>query len=332
MREALLEVLAEPGTGSALDLVVTRAADEDESEILDGTLTSRQTGRTFAITNGIPRFVPAESEEGAFGSQWNRFRKLQLDSVSGTRLSRDRFLAETGWRLADLKDAWTLDMSCRAGRFAEVAASADARFVGLDIASAVEATRDTLRERFPHAELVQGDILNPPFRHGSFDYVYCLGGAEHTPDNAGAIRALVRMTKKGGRFAVSIDGRRPWTKLSTRHVLRPLTKRLPAAALLEGIEKVMPVAFPLTDKLFRLPLVGRVARFAIPIDNPTGIEALNEDEALRYELAILDTFDGLSPAHDEPMTPEEVERAIHDVGATTFQFRARSPVVVSGTR
>lgn len=332
MREDLLEVLAEPGTGSALDLVVTRRGGDGGAEILDGTLTSRQTGKTFAITNGIPRFVPAENYADSFGMQWNRFRKVQLDSVNGTAMSRDRFTSETGWAVSDLKDKWTLDMGCGAGRFAEVAASGDSRFVGLDISSAVEATRDTLRERFPRAEVVQGDILNPPFRHGSFDYVYCLGVLQHTPDNAGGVRSVVRMTKKGGRFAMTIYGRRPWTKLNTKYLIRPLTKRLPAQALLAGIEKVMPVAFPLTDKLFRLPIVGRVAQFTIPIYNYTSIGALNDDDKLRYDFAVLDTFDGLAPAHDHPMTAGEVERAIRDVGAASFDFQTRIPVVVSGTR
>lgn len=332
MREDLLEVLAEPGTGSALDLLVTRRGGDGGDEILDGSLTSRQTGKTFAITNGIPRFVPAENYADSFGMQWNRFRKVQLDSVNGTHMSRDRFTNETGWRLDDLKDKWTLDMGCGAGRFAEVAASGGSRFVGLDISSAVEATRDTLRERFPRAEVVQGDILNPPFRNGGFDYVYCLGVLQHTPDNAGGVRSVVRMTKKGGSFAMTIYGRKPWTKLNTKYLIRPFTKRLPAQALLKGIEKIMPLAFPLTDKLFKVPVVGRVAQFTIPIYNYTSIDALNGDEKLRYDFAVLDTFDGLAPAHDHPMTPGEVEQAIRDVGAASFQFRERIPVVVSGTR
>lgn len=329
MREDLLDVLAEPRTGSPLELAVTRS---ENGEITEGKLTSKQTGKTFPITNGIPRFVPPETYADSFGMQWNRFRKVQLDSVNGTKMSHDRFTSETGWTLPELKDKWVLDMGCGAGRFAEVAASSDAKFVGLDLSSAVEATRDTLRARFPRAEVVQGDILAPPFRHGSFDYVYCLGVLQHTPDNAGGVRSVVRLTKPGGRFAMTIYGRKPWTKLNTKYLIRPLTKRLPAPMLLKGIEAIMPVAFPLTNKLFRLPILGRLAQFTIPIYNYSDIGALNDDEKLRYDFAVLDTFDGLAPAHDHPMTPGEVEAAIRDVGAASFDFRTRIPVVVSGTK
>lgn len=329
MREELLDVLADPEDGASLDLSVVK---KDGNDILEGMLTSKASGRTFPIKNGIPRFVPPSGYADSFGMQWNRFREVQLDSVNGTDMSKERFLSETGWQLEDLRDKWVLDMGCGAGRFAEVAASSDAKFVGLDLSSAVEATRATLQRRFPRAEVVQGDILRPPFKHKIFDYVYCLGVLQHTPDNAGGCRSVVRLTKEGGKFAMTIYGRRKWTMLNTKYWIRPITKHIPGPTLLSAIERAMPVAFPVTDKLFRAPILGKVMQFAIPVYNYVDHPVLKRDDKLRYEFAVLDTFDGLAPAHDHPMTADEVEEAIRDVGAASWNFRWRTPVVVSGVR
>ncbi|MGI8733563.1 MAG: hypothetical protein ACR2LM_09725 [Pyrinomonadaceae bacterium] len=55
--------------------------------------------------------------------------------------------------------------------------------------------------------------------------------------------------------------------LYAKYLLRPLTKRLDKQRLLAGIKVAMPILFPLTSVLFRLPLAGRGFMFAIPIAN-----------------------------------------------------------------
>ena len=54
MREKLLEVLAEPGTGAALEL---RDAQGSGGRIESGSLVSSATGKRYPIVRGIPRFV-----------------------------------------------------------------------------------------------------------------------------------------------------------------------------------------------------------------------------------------------------------------------------------
>ena len=46
-------------------------------------------GERFPV-NGIPRFVPAENYADAFGFQWKNFARTQLDSHSGTPITRIR--------------------------------------------------------------------------------------------------------------------------------------------------------------------------------------------------------------------------------------------------
>lgn len=324
MRESLLSILAEPETGAELVLEEPRL---EGGRIIDGRLRSVETDRTYPIVRGIPRFVPSDNYSSSFGMQWNKFRRVQLDSDTAGTHSRQRFDNETGWTESDLGGKWCLDAGCGAGRFAEIAADRGANLVGLDLSSAIDATARTCT-RFPNVDLVQGSMLAPPFRAGSFDFAYSLGVIQHTPDPALAIRELVNCVRRGGRYALTIYARRPWTRLNAKYLIRPLTKRLPQNLLLRGIETVMPVMFPLTGRLFRIPVLGRVAQFAIPIANYVDRDEFTERQ--RYDEAVLDTFDMLAPAYDSPMTWQEVEAALRAAGASRWSFRSRVPIVCRG--
>ena len=326
MQESFLEMLAEPETGASFQLRVT-ASEGDR--IIAGNLISEVTDRTYPIVRGIPRFTDAHNYASSFGAQWNAFRSTQLDSTTGTAASFERFANETKWRSEDLSGRWVLDGGCGAGRFAEVAAQTGAKLVGLDFSSAVDAAAETLRN-YPDVQLVQGSLLAPPFKPGSFDYAYCIGVVQHTPDPEKVVEQVIRCVKDGGEFAFTIYARRPWTKLNAKYLVRPVTKRIPQPILKKGIEWAMPVLFPVTDRLFRLPMLGKVARFTIPVANYVEREDLTREE--RYEEAVLDTHDMLSPAFDSPMTWQEVERVLDRVSARDWSFNTKVPINLVGTR
>jgi SAM-dependent methyltransferase len=199
----------------------------------------------------------------------------------------------------------------------------------MDLSSAVDAAARTLAP-YPDAAVVQASLFEPPFAPGTFDFVYCIGVIQHTPSPARAVEAVVRQARAGGRFAMTIYGRKPWTKLAGKYLLRPVTRRLPRAWLLRGIEWTMPVLFPVTDRLFRVPAVGRVARFALPVANAVERGDLPRD--VRYTETVLDTFDALSPRYDSPMTWREVEHALRRAEARSWDFRTRVPVTCVGVR
>jgi SAM-dependent methyltransferase len=326
MRRTLLEVLAEPVSGAELGLEVTRGSDDC---VVEGALVSMVTGKRYPIVDGIPRFVDPENYATSFGRQWQAFREVQIDSENGTSYSRRRFDAEVGWTADDLRGRWVLDAGCGAGRFAEVSASRGPNLVALDLSSAVEAAARTLAP-FPNVDVVQGSILDPPFRRGAFDYCYCIGVLQHTPDPPRAVRALVDVLRPGGNFAFTMYARRWYTKLAAKYRLRPLTKRMKETTLLKAIERSMPVLFPLTDALFRVPLVGKVARFSFPVANYPEMTELTREQ--RFRMAILDTFDMLAPRYDSPMTWQEMEETLREAGASRWAFRSQVPIVVSGTR
>jgi SAM-dependent methyltransferase len=326
MRRDLLEVLAEPGTGAPLELEIT---GERGDEIEAGYLISSRTGARFPIVRGIPRFVEGATYTDSFGMQWNRFREVQLDSHTGQSESRQRFGSETGWTEEDLRGRWVLDGGCGAGRFAEIAAEQGARLVALDFSSAVEAAQRTLHGH-SNAHVVQGNLLEPPFRRGCFDRVYSIGVVQHTPDPPRVVQNLIDLVKPGGAFCLTIYERRPWTKLNGKYLARAVTRRLPQEQLLRGIEAAMPVLFPLTDALYRIPYAGKLARFMIPVANY--VERTEFTHEQRYREAVLDTFDMLSPMYDSPMTRHEVVRALRAAGAQRWRFNDYHGINVVGNR
>src|SRR5260370_29426864 len=124
-----------------------------------------------------------------------------------------------------------------------------------------------------------------PFRPGAFDGCYCIGVIQHTPDPERALAALPSVLRAGGRMAVTIYEKRRFTKLYSKYWLRPLTRRLDKRRLLAGIRPAMPLLFPLTEVLFRVPRLGRLFRFAIPVANYTDEPRLTIKQ--RYRWAVL---------------------------------------------
>ena len=95
--------------------------------------------------NGIPRFVADDGYAESFGEQWNRWRRVQLDSVTGKPLSRARLFEGTRWP-EDLAGETVLEVGCGAGRFTEVLLDAGAEVWAVDASSAVDAARANLGE------------------------------------------------------------------------------------------------------------------------------------------------------------------------------------------
>jgi SAM-dependent methyltransferase len=300
----LLEILRCPECAKTLALEGEHAA---ASEVETGTLRCTGCNATYPVLDGIPRFVPADNYASSFGWQWNRFPRTQLDSFSGVPITRNRFFAQSGWKPEELKGKRVLDVGCGAGRFAEVCLSTGARLVAVDYSSAVDACRSNLgaNERL---DVVQADMYRLPFAHDAFDYVYCFGVIQHTPDPARGFQALTAPLKPRGRIAVDVYPRTWMNLLWPKYWLRPLTRRLRRDRLFRLVERLVPVLLPISRVLGRAPLLGRKLRWLVPVANYEGIHPLNEQQI--REWAVLDTFDMLSPAHDHPQSPETLRHWI----------------------
>lgn len=300
MNHDLVNVLACPRCGNTLATDIEREAD---GEIESGSLRCRACEQRYPIVRFVPRFVPPDNYSGSFGLQWNRFRRTQLDSTTGQPITRSRFFAQSGWDPAAMAGAWTLDVGCGAGRFAEVALGTGTRLVAVDYSSAVDACRANLGA---HASLdvIQADVYRLPFRPRAFEYVYCFGVLQHTPDPRASFEALTRQLAPGGRIAVDLYPKIALNALWPKYWLRPVTRRLAPERLLPLVSGMVRLLWPISLALGRVPGVGRKLRHALPIANYESVLPLTP--AALKEWAVLDTFDMLAPAHDHPQSVDAV--------------------------
>jgi ubiquinone/menaquinone biosynthesis C-methylase UbiE len=271
--------------------------EEKNGEAESGTLNCGSCGNTYQVMNSIPRFVSPHNYATNFGFQWNRFRQTQLDSYSGLPISHDRFFSQTGWEPKELNGATVLDVGCGAGRFAEVVLNCGATVVALDYSSAVDACWENLKHH-PNLSVVQGDIYSLPFKENCFDYVYCFGVLQHTPDVKRAFGSLPPHLKLGGHLAVDLYPSTLSSRLHPRYLIRSVTKRMQERRLFDLVERCTPKLLGLSRNLGRIPTVGRFLQRLIPVANYENAFPL--DSRQLYEWAVLDTFDWLAPRYDQP--------------------------------
>ena len=327
MKQKLLQKLGCPKCHGALDLLEKKLVENEE--IIAGTIECHQCDKNWPIESGIPRFVPTENYASSFGYQWNRFKKVQIDSVNGVAQSERRLHAETEWKKEWTSGEWVLDIGCGAGRFLDVASRDKCEVVGVDISNAVDAAAEMLGGR-DNVHLVQANIFELPFRDGSIDACYCIGVIQHTPDPGLALSAIPRVLKAGGKLAVTIYERNKFTLFNSKYLLRYITRRLSSKVLLAMIYGVMPILWPLTEVLFRIPVLGRLFRFLIPIANYVEDTELSWKQ--RYQWAVLDTFDMLAPRYDQPQKEAYVVSVLQDAGVCQIRRLDNPGLNVVGQR
>ncbi len=326
MKRELLNRLRSPCCHERLTLSTEGSKIE---EIRTGKLTCDGCGHRYPIQEYIPRFVPAENYASNFGLQWNRFRQTQLDSFTGVQITRQRFFNQSGWLPKDLKDKWVLDVGCGAGRFAEIALDCGANLVALDFSTAVDACWQNHRQRNA-LHVVQGSVYQFPFCPASFDYVYCFGVLQHTPDVKTAFQALTQQLREGGRLAVDVYPKLLLNWVWPKYWLRPLTRRIPPELLFRITERMVRVLLPLSLLVGRIPRLGGKLRYLIPVVNYEGKLPLTPDQI--REWAFLDTFDILSAAHDQPQTIRTIERWFREAGLSQVNVFRKGQVVGLGTK
>lgn len=283
---------------------------EEDGRIERGLLTTED-GEQYPIVRGIPRFVPKGNYANSFGFQWNKFRETQLDSHTGVPISRDRFYKSTEWSPDDLKGRTVLEVGCGAGRFTEILLSAGAMVVALDYSNAVDACWKN-HYLHPNLNVVQGDIYNFPFHEESFDFVFCFGVLQHTPNVKKAFMSLIPQLKKGGCLAVDVYRKRLRTIFWSKYWIRPFTCRVEPDRLFKKVEKWVPVLLPVSIFIGRIPIVGKKLRYLVPVANYDGIFPLTNAQI--REWAILDTFDMLSPKYDQPQSAETLHSWLEEAG------------------
>ncbi len=161
----------------------------------------------------------------------------------------------------DFKDKLVLDLGSGLGGFAEYAAGYKPRhIIGLEISHAIDAAAPLL-ETHPNLSLVQGNILQLPFKAGTFDLMYSIGVLHHLDVPETGFQTSAKLLKPGGRFFIWVYGRE--NNGLVVHIVDPLRKvfsKLPVWLVRYGIALPMSILlFPLLHTLYHpalQPLLG----------------------------------------------------------------------------
>ena len=272
--------------------------------------------------------MPDGGYANAFGLQWNAFRRTQLDSYSGTTISRDRLTRCLGGSLEPLRGASVLEVGCGAGRFTEVLLEAGARVFASDLSSAVEANRANCGAS-PGYFVCQADVMSLPIAPQAFDFVIALGMVQHTPSPEKTIAALASAVRPGGLLVLdhyrALD---PMTRLLTplmpRTILRAILLRLPESVGFRATDGIVRLLLPAHRALWRRgPVVDRIRavwrRVSPVFDYYDSFPELGE---ARADWARLDTHDGLTDYYKHRRSPAEVARALSASGLEVLDSRA----------
>ncbi len=295
MRKEHLALLACPE--SLKPLVFGADCTQRDGRIENGSLLEVESGRQYPIVNFIPRFVPESNYAASFGYQWNLHLRTQQDGYASVDLSEKRFLQETKWK-RNLSGSLMLEVGSGAGRFTTHAASTQATLVSFDYSNAVEANYQ-VNGNLDNVLIIQADVFNMPFPKDCFDYIFCFGMLQHTPNPARAFQCVASRLKGGGQIASDVY-RKSWKDvLHVKPYVRPFVKRLPPERLYaltrSYVDCIWPVARLARKSEWTQKLVSRFVA-----DRSQQLGSVPDD--LIKEWAYLDTFDWFSPAYDKGQT------------------------------
>jgi arsenite methyltransferase len=230
----LLKVLADPEDGSALSMC------SEGAELVGGS------GRRYSVRNGIPRFVLTKDEaqrqtEASFGFKWSR--RDTYDSPAVWQEAR-RWLSERyGFPSTDAMGEYlarkgsVLDAGCGSGFSSSLWLRprwSGSMWVGVDISGAIDVAAERLAD-IGDTHFVQGDVVQPPFRPGSFDVVFSEGVLHHTPSTERAFKAVVPLLKQGGEMMAYVYRRKGPIREFTDDYVRDQIAGMPPAEAWEAL-------------------------------------------------------------------------------------------------
>lgn len=288
---------------------------------------------TYPIIDGVPRLNLGLDEHSltnvanTFSFEWNAHYRgdFESDTLFGRTRAEDWAMVTEAMGITeeDVRGAVVLDAGCGSGRFCQLFAEHGARTViGVDMNDAVgEAARQCAQ--FENIHIVQGNIFELPFKLAIFDLIWCNGVLHHTPDAAGAYRALARHVRPGGILYVWVYADRFNPFRFTKSLLR-----------LAGPHRWHPVALQLLSSMFAYASLALLRLYrlvrSLPGLRPRGAWGRRTVRARTVPELKLTWFDALSPEFDTRHTEAEVVAWFRDLGFREIKTLEEPKVGVRG--
>ena len=324
MRERLLQWLVCPACGDELTLKVSYW---EGGEIIEGMLRCL-CGEIFPIIGGVPRLLCGTLRKKLlqlYPDFFHRHSEL-LDGVVTSKensvserkkATMDRFSYE--WiHFSDydcdnfktfiaplpagfFKGKLGLDVGCGGGRHARQAVELGAEIASIDLSQAVDvAYRNNPDNELIH--VIQADVYNLPFSHGTFQFIYSLGVLHHLPEPESGYQALLPFLCKGGSLFVWIYAYA--LRKVALEILRSVAQRLSSENIRRMACLCNLVDYGIFINLYRLtenlPVLGRLIKRYSPL-------RVKEYATYGFRVGYTDWFDRLSA----PITNYYKENEMH---------------------
>lgn len=312
MHNALLEILVDPVTKTPLRL--------------DGDQLASAAGATYAVINGIPRFVLTEDSgqkqtETSFGYKWQQESSYDTPEVHE---SARKWLVER-YGFTDVEAMRTffagrkriLDAGCGSGFSASLWMTPTwqgAEWVGADISAAIDVAQKRLGD-VPGRHFVQADVLQLPFRDGSFDTIFSEGVLHHTPSTEQALKALVPLLTPGGELMFYVYRKKGPIREFTDDYIRQAIANLPpeeAWAVMRPLTKLGQALAELHTEVEvpeDIPLLGiKAGRYDVQRLIYWNIAKLFWNAQWSFEANNHVNFDWYAPHYAHRQTEEDIRR------------------------
>ena len=267
---------------------------------------------------GIASFVEDEPYVSAFGLQWLKHAKTQLDSHTGLNITRDRLLRMFGPLYSNLDGKVILEAGCGAGRFTEILLENDSLIIAVDLSVAVLANNENNGQK-SNLRIARASITELPFEREQFDIVFCPGVVQHTPNPKNSIAELYKHVKPGGWLIFDQYRYNLSSLLKVTWIARLVLKRLTPEHGLAVTDWLVKMCLPAHRRVAGHRIVEILLFRISPITSHyTGYSNMSETDQIAW--ARLNTHDNLTDFHKHYTTIKSLKRSVHKLGAINQFF------------
>ncbi len=306
--------------------------DDDKVSLSEDGQTLTFKGHPIPVRNGVPRFTPDESySDGNFAKLREEHAVLQFDSKNGTT-DRDQTISDrTTWPKEFWAGKTVLECGCGAGPDTEILRNWGAKVIAVDLAGS-DIAKESLDDE-ENIQIVQGSILDLPFKKQSFDIVFCHRVLQHTPHPHETLEHILQFVKPDGAVFVHSYARTFIQMCRWKYALLPFTRKVKSEKLYNFVKGYAPFAMKLTGTLRKIPGGRGINHFFIPFLNyrhAKQFEPLTDERVM--EIGVHDTFDALSPPYDNPMSAKDMRLIAEKHLKHPFEIEERPMVTLLRTK
>jgi len=290
-------------------------------------------GQRFVHRDGISRSqailsaAQGQTEE-TFGFKWKKRdtfdSEVALARMRSWLVERYGDLASANWLAEHGDNPLVIDAGCGAGMSAlELFGSLvpRIRYLGIDVSTAVDVAAERFAERGLQAAFMQADISSLPLPPGSVDLIFSEGVLHHTNSTKGALLALARLLKKGGRFMFYVYRRKGPVREFTDDYVRNRLQALTPQQAWEAVEPLTHLGIALGELNAEIDIPHPIDLLGIPAGR------INVQRLFYWHIAKMFyrtdlsfdemnhiNYDWYAPANAARQSPEEVREWCTEAG------------------